>query len=517
MLSSRLRALMLATSTLLLVMNSHAQVALINYVATELPRPEWPQDVQIADMDGDGLQDVIVPFWSADAGRQLHIYLQQTDQRFPAQASRIVDIRSEIVAVALADVRPEPGTELLLFTGSTVFSLSSAISGYSGNLRRLFDWPLSSAVPNPQVTRFLSAPLDATGDGFVDLLLPGVEDYGWFTGGPDEQFTLRHQFSTVNTEIDDSDLPPPTGRFSTNISFNAQDGLLVDVQLRSGSLFEDFLQVGTTQSEAILDIRNWMPPAVMAPLSAAGSHDLIYLNIGNDIQGQINILAMNADGSFAERPDWQAPVEMRGDFLMMDVNGDGLSDIVRLVEDGSSWTVSFYTNAGGSFNFAQADQVMRFSGYDLRVAVTPITGGKPQLSISYYTIPVVAAIRDASIVRSLLLFNHTASGPALFNNRPDFLLEETFSASTVRGLSSPIVLDADLDNDGRIDALHVTPEGALAAKRINSSLQFENQPFWQYVPTRSIARFSVKDMNNDGRPDLILDHSNTVTVLVSAP
>ncbi|MDP2284608.1 MAG: VCBS repeat-containing protein, partial [Pseudohongiella sp.] len=126
MLSSRLRRLLLATSTLVLVMDSHAQVAGINYVATELPRPEWPQDVQIADMDGDGLQDVIVPFWSADASRQLHIYLQQTDQRFPAQASRIVDIRSEIVAVALANVRPEPGTELLLFTGSTVFSLSSA-------------------------------------------------------------------------------------------------------------------------------------------------------------------------------------------------------------------------------------------------------------------------------------------------------------------------------------------------------------------------------------------------------
>jgi hypothetical protein len=251
-------------------------------------------------------------------------------------------------------------------------------------------------------------------------------------------------------------------------------------------------------------------------MSSADSHDLIYLNIGNDIQGQINILNMNASGSFSGQPDWQAPVEMLGDFLLMDVNGDGLSDVVRLVEDGNSWTVSFFTNAGGSFNFAQADQVMRFSGYDLRVAVTPITGGKPQLSISYYTIPVVAAIRDASIVRSLLLFNHSASGPALFNNRPDFLLEETFSATTVRGLSSPIVLDADLDSDGRIDAIQVTPEGALVAKRINSSLQFEDQPFWQYVPTRGIARFRVMDMNNDGRPDLILDHSNTVTVLVSA-
>jgi hypothetical protein len=93
-----------AAGALMLAVNSHAQVAGINYVATELPRPEWPQDVQIADMDGDGLLDVVAPFWSADAGRQLHIYLQQADHRFPAQPSRLVDIRSEIVAVAMADV-----------------------------------------------------------------------------------------------------------------------------------------------------------------------------------------------------------------------------------------------------------------------------------------------------------------------------------------------------------------------------------------------------------------------------
>ena len=91
------------TSTLL-----YAQSTL-NYAATELPRPEWPQEIQMADMNGDGLLDLIVPLWSSDTGRQLHIYWQQADQRYPPQPSRVIDIRSEIVAVALADIRPEPG------------------------------------------------------------------------------------------------------------------------------------------------------------------------------------------------------------------------------------------------------------------------------------------------------------------------------------------------------------------------------------------------------------------------
>lgn len=490
----------------------------LNFIATELPRPEWPQDVQLADMDGDGLLDVIVPFWSADTGRQLQIFLQDNNRRFPAQPSRIVEIRSEIVAVAFADLRPEPGAELLLFTGSTVFSLSSAIAGYSGNLRRLFDWPLTAAVPDPQLTRFFDTPADLTGDGFIDLLLPGVDEYGWFTGGPDEQFTLNHRFSTINAEVDESDLPPPPGRISSEISFNAQDGLKVDVSVRSGSLFEDFLQQGTGPADTLLEIERWMPAAIMAPVTTANASDLVYLNIGADLQGQINIKQMQGNGGFNTQPDWRGAVEMRGDFVLMDVNGDGLSDVLRLVEDGSNWTVSIYLNQGGQYDFGRADQVMRFSGYDLRINANQILGSSnnPQLSVSYYTIPVVNAIRDASIVRTTLLFNASTTD-GVFNNRPDFMLEESFSASTVRGLSSPIVLDTDLDNSGRIDALYVTPEGALAAKRIGDDLRFDNSPFWQYVPERSIARFRALDMNADGRPDLILDHSNTITVLVSAP
>jgi hypothetical protein len=490
----------------------------LNFIATELPRPEWPQDVHVADMDGDGLLDIVVPFWSSDTGRQLQIFLQDNTQRFPAQASRIVEIRSEIVAVAFADLRPEPGAELLLFTGSSVFSLSTANPSYSGNLRRLFDWPFTAAVPNPELTRFLDPPMDANADGFIDLLLPGVDEYGWFTGGPDEQFILSHRFSTINDDVDETVMPAPAGRISGDISFNAQDGLKVDVSVRSGSVFEDFLQQPTDSDGALLEIDHWMPSARMAALTSAAGSDLVYLNMGSDLQGQLNIKQLRADGSFNDQADWRGAVEMRGDLLLLDVDGDGLSDVLRLIAEGSNWTASFFINQGGRFDFSRANQVMRFSGYDLRISANAIldTGGKPQLSVSYYTIPVVSAIRDASIMRTTLLFNANAS-QGIFNNRPDFMLEESFSASTVRGLSSPIVLDADLDADGRIDALYVTPEGALAAKRIDSSLQFDNTPFWQYVPTRSIARFSVQDMNADGRPDLILDHSNTITVLVSAP
>lgn len=501
------------------VMGSPGLAQNLNFAASELPRPEWPQQVHAADMDGDGRLDLVLPFWSVESGRQLHIFLQQADHRFPTQPSRVVDIRSEIVAVAIADLRPEPGSELLLFTGSTVFSLSTAIASYSGNLRRLFDWPLSSAVPDPQLTRFFDAPVDHNNDGFVDLLLPGVNEYGWFTGAADEQFELRQRFSThYQDEDNDSEAPsPPAGRISSNISFNAQDGLLVDVRVVSGSPFEDFLQFSADGADSLLDISHWMPAAIMAPLRVTDSHDLIYLNGPDSERGQVHIKTMQTDGNLASQPDWQSAIDMRGEFQLVDVDGDGLTDIVRLSEEGNSWTVSFYRNRGAQFDFSSADQVMRFSGYDLRVSAVPLQmGEKPVLSISYYTIPVVAAVRDASIARSTLLFG-ASSAQGLFNNRPDYLLEESFSASSVRGLASPVVLDADLDADGRRDALYLTPEGTVAARRIDTALRFSATPFWQYVPTRSVSGFRVLELNGDGRPDLILEHSNAITILVSAP
>jgi hypothetical protein len=516
-----LRKSMAATAVLLIAATAQAQT---NYIASEIPAAEWPNRIVLADMDGDGRKDVIIPHWTPETGRQLLIHLQQDNGRFSSQVSRIVDIRPEIVAVALADVRAEPGEELLLFTGTQVFSLSSAIASYSGNLRPLFEWPMIAAVPDKRVTLFLSPATDLTGNGHVDLLLPGAGGYGWFSGGPDEQFTLSHQFSTTNDELDPSDMPESSGRFSTQIEFNERDGLIVKINARSGSAFEDFLadtrdRNDIDQQNTLLSTSNWMPPAIVASMNAARASDIVYLNIGNDFQGQLNILPHLGEGRFNDQPAWQGPVEMRGDFHLLDLNGNGLTDIMRMVANGSDWDVYFYTNQGGRFNFAQPAQVMRFSGYDVRVDTTDILqNGRPQLSVSYYTIPVVNAIRNTSIVRTQLLYgsNNVRDGQ-LFNARPDFRLDENFSAASVRGLSSPIYLEADLNGNGRVDALYLTPEGTLAAKTIDDNLRFANAPFWQYVPGRTIVGFDVEDLNGDGVPDIILYHSNTTTILVSAP
>jgi hypothetical protein len=129
----------------------------------------------------------------------------------------------------------------------------------------------------------------------------------------------------------------------------------------------------------------------------------------------------------------------------------------------------------------------------------------------------VNAIRNASIVRTQLLYSGSNDESSLFSRRPDSRLEESFSADEVRGLAEQMSLRFDIDGDGIKDAMYITAEGTLAAKRIDEQLQIASEPFWQYVPDRGIVGFNVLHLNSDNKPDLILRHNSATTVLVATP
>ena len=78
-------------------------------------------------------------------------------------------------------------------------------------------------------------------------------------------------------------------------------------------------------------------------------------------------------------------------------------------------------------------------------------------------------------------------------------------------------LKYDVDGDGRNDALYITENGTLAAKKIDTDLTISNDAFWEYVAPRTVFEFEVLSLNADERPDLILRHGRTTTFLVARP
>ena len=492
-----------------------------NYVAFELQRENNWDSLVTEDLNGDGSMDLVYSNYQAGIGRELFIHHQRPDGTFANTPQRI-EIKTEIIAVGFADLRPAPGKELLLLAGNGVFSLSTAVEGYAGNIRQLLQWDLIAAIPDLEQVQFFNGAQDINGDGITDLLLPGDDHYGYFAGLGNEEFELISTFSTVNENFRNVQRTIRDGGLDARVSINADAGVMVEVNARSPSPFRDFVESWEEQAgerSTLLRSESWMPTALLAQLNSDGLADIAYLNVGDDGLGQLNIHYQSAQSGFAARPDWTGSLDTRGELQLVDMNADGLADLLRLNGEGNEWDARFFSNRDGKFTLGQPSQILRFAGYDVRLNfITTSSENESVLNVSYYTIPVVDAIRNASINRIQLLYGSEQAAPGqLFNRRPDARLEESFSAANVRGLSEQMSLRYDIDGDGNRDALYITENGTLAAKRIDQALKIADQPFWEYVSPRTVFGFEVLQLNSDSNPDLLLRHGTITTVLVAAP
>ena len=496
-----------------------------NYVSTEIGWDDRDFDTTwvLEDLNGDGALDLILPHWDRNLGRELRVYHQLPDGRFSSTPQRI-EIKTEIIAVGFADLRPDPGKELVLFAGPGVFSLSSAIEGYNGNLKPLVQWQLAADVPEFDSVEFIRDLRDIDGDGHVDLLLPGEKTWAYFRGNGDETFSLATTFSTLNPDLVPGQQAGNDRGLQTSLRIDAQTGIRLEVSARRPTPFTGLVEdwTGETADDedaVLLDAQNWMPAVQLADMNGDQRIDLVYLDTTTDFENRLNFHFQQADGSFPPQPDWQQVVTGRGSLRLTDLDGDSLMDIVRLEGRGDQWDGFLFRNRGGAIELSQPDQVMRFSGYDTTLSFVDVDGdGRPELNVSYYTIPVVEAIRNTAIVRTQLMFTREgADAGQLFSRRPVSRLEESFSATNVRALAEQMSLRWDVDGDGRNDALYITEAGAMAARRIDRSLRIEDQPFWNWVPNRSVLGFTVRDLNGDNIPDLILRHGSSLSLLVARP
>ena len=534
-------------ATLILLTKVNGVAAAVHYQASVIELEQEPRNQHFADVNGDQRADLLVSTWNAESGRELLLFLQNDDGHFNGSPNQRIDVKKDIVAYTTADVRSEPGDELLFFTRNAVYSYSTTKEGYGGNLVQLLSLDFINTVPDKTSVIFVEPPKDLNGDGLVDLLLPGKEHFSLFAGEKSAE-RADIKFSLVGN-FPEPFRNPEKQRGQNQVNFNYEDGLTIAINVPSafdGLILQPFEEENETLTErrrgrrarSILDVDRWLTPIVPATLNRDESSDFVFVddvaNLNNDKSGdkknrrRLNVLYahFNVNPQKNRQPesedtikiDWQAELDIKTELRLTDLDGDGLTDIYIIDRHGTNdATLSFYVNRDGRYDFENSQQVMRFSGIDVDLDVVDIdSDAKPELIVGYYTISAVDALRNGNMVRTTLLYDNGTESGELFSRRPQSKREDKFSATAFRGITQRINFNADVDGDGIKEAVAMDNDGALTASGI-SNLVIDSEPSWRFVPLHVIQQFELVDLNADKSTDFLLSHQKGLTILVSQP
>jgi VCBS repeat protein len=476
------------------------------FTVSRIPLPEGIKTYWTARLDGDELEDLVVGGVKPGGERELAIHFQRPDGRFLAEPDRRIALKPDIVAFSFADVRPEPGEEILFFTATSCFSFSTASAEFSGNAKKLFNFDLLCDLPDPgELVEVRTA--RPAGGGNPLLILPGPDGYGFFELVPgQEPAALRGNLA--------GDPAPAQKRGGRRLSIvvgrdrqrDPFEGLVIS---------ESPARAASDGSDPLLDVKRWLPAPALVDADGDGRPDV--LHIVREPGGRfLLVYARDGEGGIGA-PRRSGPFPGDGPLILADLDGDRAVDLIAGDPDGADHQVyRFFKSRGGSFDATKPDQVMKFSGYGVKASVVDVDGdGRPELVVSSYEVPVTEAVTGGRIRRGL--FVHRRDPERVFEPRPALKHEETFGARDVKGIALRIDLGADLLGRKLHDALLVDRDGALAAHHLGADLAIEGEPFWRFTPEKMILGFRPLELNGDGRSDIIIQHTGLLTVLVSRP
>lgn len=502
---------------IMLLIYANSVLASVDFVSSEIDTGDNRQGYWASDMNGDKLKDVIIATWSEANGREFLIYTQEQNGKFSGSPWRRIEIKKDIIAFALADLRPDPGNEFIFFTGSACYSLSSAKEGYANNLKKLFEWEMIKSVPHKKNIDFIGMLEDLNSDDFIDMLLPGQKQYALFTGQPGEKFLKQSIIPEANVIENKSRKSQQSFSITpSGVSVGGPDiyeGLVVH-RLESKQVKKIFYP-------PILSYNHWIAGISTGRFNPDDLDDFVYLD---DIETEkkntkrLNLIYQSKAGVIPEKPHWQAEITIYDDIKLMDVNGDKLTDLVTSKNKGLNTTLYIFLNQGGRFNFEKPDHVMKLKGLMSDFQVMDFNrDSRPELVISTYSASPVKEIASGSVERRFLIFagkKPDEDGP-LFARNPAFSYQENFTASNFKSLTGERSFTEDIDGDGINDVVSVDKNGALTANRIKPDLKLETEPFLTFTPRHFITGNRLVKLNQDARTDIIVEHQQGLSLIIS--
>jgi len=476
------------------------------------------------DVVGDARAELCVAVRTAERGkRELRFHALDRRGLLERVPFRVVPVFPDVVAYGLADVRAEPGRELLLFTRSGLWSCSLESERLRGNVRRLIEAELLFDVPDPFALPRWEYVVDA--DPLDWIVVPAAASFEVW--GPSEDGAYRSLFtSPFGIDAEPVQLERPTGTVSLGPG-------TISVQLDTGS--ELFIEDSGDASFTLLDVgREYLAPA-LADVDGDGRRDLLTSD-----GEQLSVFVSTPSGIPAEPTRVEAVPEYLtsgsdGESLeLVDVDADGDVDVVVTSSAGAEslgnreLRVLVLVNDGRRLFPDAPDQVLRFEGGDLRAGVADVDGdGAPDLVVRKLELPTVfEVVSDLRFVYSIQLFPGTGEGGRggrVFSRKPVMKHERTFDESSVQAVVASRFLELDCSGDGIADLIEVDLEGRVAIRRVHRRSSFfggdtwslDDAPWKRFGTRGSLSSLEVGDVNGDGLADILSARERGLLVLLS--
>ncbi len=423
-----------------------------------------PQCVAIADLNGDGKQDLVTANYGSDT---VSVLLGNGDGTFAGQQTFAV--ASGPVSVAIADLNGDGKQDLV----TTNYNSSGTVSVLLGNGNGTFQTRQTFAVGRYP---FSVAIADLNGDGKQDLAAAnaGSNTVSVLLGNGDGTFAAQQTFAVG------------TGPLSVAIADLNGDGRQDLVTANSGSNTVSVLLGngdGTFAAQQISAVNSNPQSVAIADLNGDVKQDLVTGNWGSNT---VSVLLGNGDGTFAAQQTFAFSGSPQC-VAIADLNGDGKQDLVAA--NGSSAT-SALGNGNGTF---AAQQTFAVGGHPVSVAIADLNGdGKKDLVTADYSSNTVSAL--------------------LGNGNGSFATRQTFAV----GSSPQSVAIADLNGDGRQDLVTANNGSNTVSVLLgNGDGTFAVQH--TFTVASGPVSVAIADLNGDGKQDLVTTNYNssgTVSVLL---
>ncbi len=425
-----------------------------------VPVGESPDSVAVADVNGDGRPDIVT---ANLFGSSVSVLLGNGDGTF--QKAQIIPVGSELFSVAVADVNGDGRPDIL---SANRYSASVLLGNGDGTFQ--------------QARIFLGSDLDyvaladVNGDGRLDFVAANsvYNTVSVLLGNGDGAFqkALTFPVGTYPSSVIVADV---NGDGSPDIVTANEDDNSVSVLLGNGE--------GTFQSNLTVPVGESPDSVAVADVNGDGRPDIITSNFS----GTVSVLLGNGDGTFQNAQTF--PVGLYSNSVAVaDVNDDGRPDIVT-ANDGNSTVSVLLGNGDGTFQNAQTFPVGTSPD---SVAVADVNGdGRPDI--------VTANGGDNTV--SVLLGN----GDGTFQKAQTFPVgskPQSVAVADVNGDGSPDIVTANED-DNTVSVLLGNGDGTFQ--------KAETIPVGTYPDSVAVA-----DVNGDGSPDIVTanEDDNTVSILL---